>query len=99
MLVFALVLDGVISPVVEECYFRGYLLPRIPASTWIQVEVSAGLFAMQHYWQPQNWPLIFVLQLISTGVVVRLRCLRLGIVVHTLANTAGVLIVLIPLIG
>ena len=77
-LLATLVIDGVINPVVEELYFRGYLLPRLPVAGWGAVPLSAALFSMQHYWQPYNWLLIFVLQLILTALVVRLRSVRLG---------------------
>jgi membrane protease YdiL (CAAX protease family) len=93
-LVVTLLVDGLINPTVEELYFRGYLLPRLPLAGWVAVPVSAGLFAAQHYWQPYNWILIFGLQLMLTALVVRTRSLRLGIVMHVLANSFGVLLAL-----
>ena len=94
-LLATLVIGGAVSPVVEELYFRGYLLPRLPVAGWGAVPLSAALFSMQHYWQPYNWLLIFVLQLIATALVVRLRSVRLGIVMHVLTNSFGILVVLI----
>jgi len=90
-LLATLAIDGVINPAVEELYFRGYLLPRLPVAGWRAIPVSAALFSLQHYWQPWNWLLIFVLELVLTTLVVRLRCLRLGIVMHILANSFGIL--------
>src|SRR5215471_9043084 len=90
-LLATLAIDGVINPAVEELYFRGYLLPRLPVTGWRAIPVSAALFSLQHYWQPWNWLLIFVLELVLTTLVVRLRCLRLGIVMHILANSFGIL--------
>jgi len=85
-----------VSPVVEELYFRGYLLPRLPVTGWgAAVPLSAALFSIQHYWQPYNWLLIFALQLIATALVVRLQSVRLGIVMHVLTNSFGILVVLI----
>jgi len=49
---------------------------------------------MQHYWQPWNWLVIFGLQLGLTTLVVRLRCVRLGIVMHILTNSLGLLVTL-----
>ena len=94
-LLATLAVDGVINPTVEELYFRGYLLPRLPVAGWRAIPVSAALFALQHYWQPWNWLVIFGLELILTILVVRLRCVRLGIVMHILANSFGIFIVLI----
>src|SRR5215831_6935364 len=93
-LLATLAIDGVINPTVEELYFRGYLLPRLPVAGWPAIPVSAALFALQHYWQPWNWLLIFGLELILTTLVVRLRCVRLGIVMHILADSFGLLVTL-----
>lgn len=93
-LLISLLVDGLINPTVEELYFRGYLLPRLPVAGWRAVPLSALLFAVQHYWQPYNWALIFVLWLLITSLVVRSHSLRLGIVMHTLANCTGILLTL-----
>ena len=90
-LLATLAIDGVINPAVEELYFRGYLLPRLPVTGWRAVPLSAALFSLQHYWQPWNWLPIFVLQLVLTALIVRLRCVRLGIVMHILTNSFGIL--------
>lgn len=97
-LLVSLLVDGLVNPTVEELYFRGYLLPRLPVTGWPAVLLSAGLFAIQHYWQPYNWPLIFVLQLILTALVLRLRCLRLGIAMHVLSNCFGIALSLFTLL-
>jgi hypothetical protein len=90
-LLATLAVDGVINPTVEELYFRGYLLPRLPVAGWRAIPLSAALFSLQHYWEPWNWLLIFGLQLILTTLVVRLRCVRLGIVMHILTNSLPLL--------
>jgi AcrR family transcriptional regulator len=44
------------SMVVEELYFRGYLLPRISRfGGWAPV-INCCLFALYHFWQPFNLP-------------------------------------------
>src|SRR6516165_7156495 len=98
-LLATLAVDGVINPTVEELYFRGYLLPRLPVAGWYAIPVSAALFALQHYWQPWNWLLIFGLQLILTTLVVRLRCVRLGIVMHILTNSLPLLVTLVGVLS
>lgn len=94
-LMVTLLIDGIVNPTIEELYFRGYLLPRLPVAGWRAVTVSAALFAVQHYWQPYNWLLIFVLQLILTAFVMRSRSVRLGIVTHVLVNSVGVVATLL----
>src|SRR5215468_5218303 len=98
-LLATLAVDGVINPTVEELYFRGYLLPRLPVAGWPAIPVSAALFSLQHYWQPWNWLLIFGLELILTTLVVRLRCVRLGIVMHILGNSLPLLAALFGVVS
>jgi hypothetical protein len=98
-LLATLAVDGVINPTVEELYFRGYLLPRLPVAGWRAIPLSAALFAVQHYWEPWNWLLIFGLQLILTTLVVRLRCVRLGIVMHILANSIPLLVTMVGVLN
>jgi len=81
-----------IAPVVEELYFRGYLLPRMPdLKGWTPIFHSA-LFALYHTWTP--WmvftrmlgvlPLIYVVQ--------RKRNVHLGIIAHCLMNVIDIII-------
>lgn len=99
ILLCTLAVDGIANPLVEELYFRGWLLPRLPVTGWTGPVVSAALFAAQHYWQPWNWLMIFGLQVLLTVLVVRLRCLRLGIVMHALTNSAGILATLVAVLA
>jgi membrane protease YdiL (CAAX protease family) len=87
-----LLIDGILNPTVEEMYFRAYLLPRLPVRGPLAVVTSAALFTVQHYWQPYNWLLIFGLELVLTTVVVRIRRYRIGIVLHVLANSFGIVL-------
>lgn len=94
-MLLTLLIDGIVNPTVEELYFRGYLLPRLPIAGWSIVPIGAFLFAVQHYWQPFNWCLIFVLECILITLVLRARSVRLGIVMHMLANSFGTILALI----
>lgn len=98
-MLITLLIDGIINPTVEEIYFRGYLLPRLPVAGWRVVPVGALLFAVQHYWQPFNWVLIFTLELILIALVRKSRSIRLGIVMHVLANSFGALIALVGVLA
>ncbi|GEM_PF-620645 len=95
----SLLIDGIINPTVEELYFRGYLLPRLPVRGWAMVPLGAFLFAIQHYWQPYNWGMIFVLECVLIACVMRARSFRLGIAMHVLVNTFGALLTLISILG
>ncbi len=45
-----LLLSGLVAPIVEELYFRGYLLPRIDHLRWRAPLLNAVLFAVYHLW-------------------------------------------------
>jgi membrane protease YdiL (CAAX protease family) len=94
-LVVALFVDGLINPIVEELYFRGYLLPRIAWLGWLAPVTNAFLFAAQHYWQPYNFPLIFLIQLAVVSVVYWRRNIYIGMLTHCAANTIGAVMSLI----
>jgi membrane protease YdiL (CAAX protease family) len=91
-IVLLLVLNGVLGPVVEEMYFRGYLLPRISRfGRWAPV-INTVLFSLYHFWSP--WQIITriiaVLPLVSA--VYWKRNIYVGMLTHVLLNTLGVLL-------
>ncbi len=88
-LILGLIVDGIINPVVEELYFRGYLLPRISRFGWLAPLMSACLFSLQHYWQPYNFPLIFLIQLPVVYVVWWKRNIYISMLTHCAGNLLG----------
>lgn len=90
----ALVFNGIAGPVVEELYFRGYLLPRIPVARLWAPLINVVLFSLYHFFSPwQNITRIVAL-IPLIYVVSWKRNLYLSILVHCLLNTLGVLLVL-----
>ena len=94
-LILGLVLDGIINPIIEALYFRGYLLPRISRYGWLAPLASAFLFSLQHYWQPYNYPLIFLIQLPIVYIVWWKRNIYISMLAHCGGNTIGALLSLI----
>ncbi|MBO3750711.1 CPBP family intramembrane metalloprotease [Streptosporangiaceae bacterium NEAU-GS5] len=45
----------VVGPIVEELYFRGWLLPRMPGGRGVAWVSGSALFAVYHLWQPYAW--------------------------------------------
>jgi membrane protease YdiL (CAAX protease family) len=84
-----LILNGIVAPVVEEMYFRGYLLPRLSrygkAAPWINL----ALFTVYHLWQPWLYPTILVALTSLVFPVWWLRNIRLGIIIHCALNLIG----------
>ena len=88
-LVMRLAIDGIAHPIVEELYFRGFLLPRLARfGAWCPV-ISALFFAMFHMWQPQNIPIIFLTVLPWMYLVWWKRNVYLSILIHCLGNSLG----------
>jgi hypothetical protein len=91
-----LVLGGFVGPVVQECYFRGFLLPRISRFGIWGVALNSGLFSLYHVWAPWQWAtrLLFLAPLIYA--VWRTRDIRIGIWFHCFGNVLAVVGALIP---
>ena len=92
-LVAYLALNGFIGPIVEELYFRGYLLPRMEwMGRWAPL-VNVSLFSLYHFWSP--WQILGrILGVGPTVYAVRWKeNVYLGMVVHCSLNTLATIIV------
>jgi membrane protease YdiL (CAAX protease family) len=88
------VMNGFLGPIVEESYFRGYLLPRLSRfDRWAPL-INAALFSLYHFWQP--WALVsrFGYVLPYTAAVRRTGSVGLGMAVHCAANLLGLFVLL-----
>jgi uncharacterized protein len=86
-------LNGLIGPIVEETYFRGYLLPRMERfGRWAPL-FNTALFSLYHFWSP--WQ--FFARILGIGPMVYAvrwkRNIYLGMVVHCTLNVIGVSLV------
>jgi len=89
-----LLLSGLVAPVVEELYFRGFLMPRIPlAGAWAPA-FNAALFSIYHFFSPWNYVAIFV-AFLPLAYYVRLKGNLLpAIITHCLFNCIGIVVAL-----
>ena len=92
-LVLFFVLNGFVGPIVEEFYFRGYLLPRMERfGRWAPL-LDVSLFSIYHFWSP--WQILA--RILGIGPMVYAvywkRNIYLGMVVHCSLNALGVLLV------
>jgi len=87
--VVLVIVNGVIGPVIEELYFRGYLLPRMSwAGGWAPL-LNSVLFAVYHFFTPWQTPArIIALTPVYYAVWWR-RNIYIGIAVHGLLNLAA----------
>jgi membrane protease YdiL (CAAX protease family) len=93
-----LLLDGFLGPIVEELYFRGYLLPRMSRFGWAAPFLNCALFAVYHFWQPYNLPSLFFVSLPIVFGVWKTKNVRVGIYTHILLNTIGGTLALIAVL-
>lgn len=84
--VITIILIGIIGPAVEELYFRGYLLPRIPVKGAWAPAINILLFSLYHLWTPwQNITRILAMTPLYY-MVWRKKNVYFGIIWHVTAN-------------
>ena len=78
---------GFAGPIVEELYFRGYLLPRLTRfGRWAPL-LHAVLFSVYHFWTPWQNPSRILLIGPMAYVVWWKRNLYLAMLAHGALNT------------
>jgi CAAX protease family protein len=77
-------------PIVEEMYFRGYLLPRISYLGMWAILANAVLFALYHFTTPWVFVTRALITLPLAYVAFRKQNIIPGIVVHAIANSVDV---------
>ena len=80
-------LDAVVNPVVEEMYWKGNLMPRLPVRAALQPLVIGVLFAGEHFWEPADFVLVALAQIAISWHAWRSRSLDVAITTHILVNT------------
>ena len=78
----------IVVPTVEELYFRGYLLPRIPVK--YSELFHSFLFAAYHVWTPWMFITRFIAML-PLIIAVKKKNIYIGIVAHILLNSVDVI--------
>lgn len=84
-----LIVNGFALPIVEELYFRGYLLPRLDHfGKWAPL-VNASLFSLYHFWTPWQAISRILWMLPWVYTVWRKQNIYLIMIAHCGANTIG----------
>ena len=90
-----MVFNGIAGPIVEELYFRGYLLPRISyMGTWAPL-VSSVLFSVYHFFTPWQNPVRLMVLVPTTYIIVRNKNIYWGMIVHATLNTTAMILFLL----
>lgn len=85
-----IVLTGILVPITEELYFRGYLLPRMPSQFGrLKPAAHSLLFSIYHFRTPWMIPVrtLGILPLIYTTI--QTHSVRPGAIAHCLVNLAN----------
>ncbi|MFC1981488.1 lysostaphin resistance A-like protein [Chloroflexota bacterium] len=100
LIVLFIITNGILGPLVEELYFRGYLLPRMDsyAKKWAPA-LNVILFSLYHYFSPWENP-IRIIALLPLGYLVwKKRNIRFSIWVHILLNTGSGIMMLAQILS
>jgi membrane protease YdiL (CAAX protease family) len=92
-----LLLNGFTAPIMEEVYFRGYLLPRINLSQNKAILLNAALFSLYHFFTPWHFFSRLLMTIPLYYWVVKKRNIRFSIVAHIIANSVTSLSMLLYL--
>lgn len=85
----SLPLQAVLGPIVEELYFRGYLLPRLSyLKAWAPL-INTVLFSLYHFFTPWQNPARILALLPVVYLVQRKRNIYLSMVFHVVLNLMG----------
>jgi membrane protease YdiL (CAAX protease family) len=87
-----------LGPLLEELYFRGYLLPRMPDMGWWTPLIGIILFASYHFWSPWLVLVRIVAMLPMYYGVWWKKNIWIGIIGHFLVNLVGDTLMAIPLV-
>ena len=86
---------AILGPIVEELYFRGYLLPRMEkyGKNWAPV-INVVLFSLYHFFSPWENPIRIIALIPMVYVVWKKKNIRYSIFVHVFLNCVGAIMML-----
>jgi len=90
---------NVSAAIVEELYFRGYLLPRLSRLRGWAPLVNTVLFALQHFLTPWQQPFIILGVLPQAYLVSKKRNIYLGILAHSILNLLSTILLIMSVLG
>lgn len=82
-----LAIDALVNPFVEELYWKGHLLPRLPITGLARPLVAGSLFSLEHFWQPSDFLLVAVVQSTLCWIAIKRHSLTIPLGVHWIVNS------------
>lgn len=89
ILLISFLIFGIIGPIVEEIYFRGFLLPRMEWMGWGAPIVNAFLFSLYHFWSPWQMITRFIAVIPLCIFAYKTKNIKVVIIAHCLLNIIG----------
>jgi hypothetical protein len=99
VMVTAFGIANVSAAIVEELYFRGYLMPRLSRIKGWAPLVNTVLFALQHFLTPWQQPFIILGVLPQAYLVSKKRNIYLGILAHSILNLLSTILLIMSVFG
>lgn len=93
-----LIVTSIAAPIVEEYYFRGFLLPAIERFGIWAPFFNTVLFTIYHFWTLWLVPVRILALLPMVYVVWLKRCIYIAIAFHLLLNLIGDSLLTLPLL-
>jgi membrane protease YdiL (CAAX protease family) len=96
LILLYILLSCITGPLVEELYFRGFLLPRMEAyaGKWAPL-LNTVLFSFYHFFSPWENLVRIIASYPMIYLVWKKRDIRFSILVHIIVNSIGGLILLV----
>jgi membrane protease YdiL (CAAX protease family) len=95
----ALILNGLLGPIVEELYFRGHLLPRLSRFGYLAPLLNVVLFSFYHFWTPWMFFSRLILLIPMVYIVKWKQNIYIGMIAHCLLNLIGTAVLFAQLLG
>jgi membrane protease YdiL (CAAX protease family) len=95
----AVMLNGILGPIVEELYFRGHLLPRMSRLGRWAPFMNVLLFSLYHFWTPWMFLSRVVLLTPMVYLVWWKRNIYIGMIAHCSLNLIGTAVLFAQLLG
>ncbi|HEY8562239.1 MAG TPA: CPBP family intramembrane glutamic endopeptidase [Pyrinomonadaceae bacterium] len=97
MFLLQLTTDGLALPIVEEIYYRGHLMPAVSYLGAAAPIFNAFFFTLNHFWQPYNYLLIFLIVSAQAYVAWRKENIYITMLTHCAGNSLGAILSLLAL--
>jgi len=94
-----LLINGIFAPIIEELYFRGYLMSRLSRFGRSTPVVETALFTFYHFWQPYYWISQFFFTLPWVSAVAWKKNVKVSIFTHMTMNLLGTLLLAAMILG